>query len=433
MKKYIKEIVSNPLFSGSAFMIIGSNLVSFLNYLYHLVMGRMLGPSGYGELAALISLIGLLGIIPGSVNLVIIKYISQAKNENEVNTLIKWLKTKVFRTTLIFCILILVISPNISSFLNISRVFYIWLIAASFLFSVQSMVNRAILQGLLKFKEMVLSLLTENVAKLLIGVGLILFGLAVDGAMIAYVSAALLGVYITNFYLKIKKINKKESLPNIKSMLIFTVPVLLQTVSTTSIYSSDVILVKHFFSSHDAGIYASLSTLGKIIFFGTGPISAVMFPLVSQRRSRGEDYRKVFMYSFLMTAFFALVVLMIYLFIPQVAIRLLFGSLYLEAANLLIWFGIFMSLFTLSTLLINFSLSLGITKVVALPLIAAIAQITLILFFHETLFTVVFISTIVTALLLSVLLIYLSFGGNNIYERKISNRNKPDFNNRTSL
>ncbi len=79
MKKYFKQLITNPLFSGSAIMIFGSNFVSFINYLFHLVMGRMLGPASYGELAALIALIGLLGMIPASMSLVIVKYVSSAK------------------------------------------------------------------------------------------------------------------------------------------------------------------------------------------------------------------------------------------------------------------------------------------------------------------------------------------------------------------
>lgn len=430
MKK-ISNFVRHPLFTGSAVMVIGSNLVSFLNYLYHLVMGRMLGPSGYGELASLISIIGLLGVIPGSINLVIIKYVSGARDENETDKLIHWLKAKSLRIIIIFCLVVLALSPLISSFLNI-RIFYLWLIAVSFLFSLQSMINRAILQGLLRFKEMVFSLLTENTAKLLIGMFLVLFGLAVGGAMWGIVIAALLGLYITNLYLNIRRKNMLKLTPDIKSMLKFTIPVIIQSISTTSMYSSDVILVKHFFTSHEAGIYASLSTLGKIIFFGAGPIGSVMFPLVSLRKSRGENYQKIFFLSFLATLLFAVGIAFIYFVAPQFAIKMLFGSAYLESSKLLIWFGFFIGMFTLSVLLINFGLSLGRIKIVILPLLAAGLQIMLIIFFHQSLFSVVFVSTLVAALLLASLLIYLILGKTFKFE-DIHGKNKFNLNNRPSL
>lgn len=409
MKK-IFNLIKNPLFSGSAIMVIGLNSVSFINYLYHLVMGRMLGPANYGELAALISLIGLVGIIPASVNLVITKEVSSAKNDGEVSNLVNWFKAKIFVASLVFSVIMLIASPFIASFLNIQSIFYLILIAISFLFSIQASLNRSILQGLLKFKEMVITILVENTTKLIISIFLVYLGFQVGGVMLALVVSALLGLYMTNFYLRYRPIKGINFSPNIKSMLTFIIPVGIQSIATTSLYSSDVILVKHFFPSHEAGIYAALSTLGKIIFFAAGPISAVMFPLVSQRKSKGESYTKVFIYSLITTCLFAASILTVYWLVPNLAVRLLYGSAYLEASNLLIWFGLFISLFTLSALIINYSLSLGKTRVVILPLIAAATQIIMIWFFHQTLYMVVSISVVVAALLLVSLLIYSTYG-----------------------
>lgn len=401
-------------------MVLGSNAVNFLNYIYHLIVGRLLGPAFYGELASLISMIGLLGIIPGSLSLVIIKYVSSAKNEKEVAVLISWLKRKILLASLLFFVGIIVVSPFILSFLHINKLSYILLIAVSSLFSIQSLLNRSILQGLLKFKEMVLSVLLENSAKLVMSVVLVYLGFRVGGAVLAFAIAAILGWYITNFYLKDNAKGKDNFTLDIKPMLLFTIPVLVQSFATTSLYSADVILVKHFFSSHEAGIYASLSTLGKIIFFGTGPIGSVMFPLVSQRKARKQSYKKIFILSFFGTGILASGVLLIYWLFPEFAIRLLYGGAYIEAKDLLVWFGIFISLFTLAFLLISYCLSLGKTTVVIFPAIAAIAQIIAIFLFHETIFTVILISIIVTALLLLALIIY-SIG------------NETNFNNRSGL
>ncbi len=346
MKKYFKELIASPLFSGSAIMIIGSNAVSFINYLYHFVMGRMLGPTSYGELAALISLLGLLGIIPASVSLMIVKQVASAKNEQYVNNLISWFKTKIFRVALVFSIIILIAAPIIASFLKIQNMSYLILIAVSLLFSIQAGLNRSILQGLLKFKEMVYSILVENSSKLIISIFLVYIGLQVSGVMLAMVISTLLGLYVTNLYLNRGPSKSVNLSVDVKSMLTFIIPVSIQTIASTSLYSSDVILVKHFFSSHDAGIYAALSTLGKIIFFGAGPIGAVMFPLVSQRSAKGENYRKIFIYSLVATLVLSTGLLLLYWLAPVFTITLLYGNAYQEAKNLLVWFGIFISLFT---------------------------------------------------------------------------------------
>lgn len=410
MKKIFQDITANPLFSGSAIMVIGSNTINALNYLYHLILGRMLGPSDYGELAALISLMGLLSIVPGSISLVIIKYVSSAKTEEGIANLINWLKSRIIKASLIFFLVILLLSPLIRSFLHINKLVYLILIAISFLVSFQSLFYRSILQGLLRFKAVILSVLAENSTKLIVSIVLVYLGFRVGGAMLAFVGAAVSGWYITIFYLKFSSKGKSDTLPDVKSMTFFAIPVIIQTLSTTSFYSSDVILVKHFFSSHDAGIYAALSTLGKIIFFGTGPIAAVMFPLVSKKQAEGGNFRRVYYYSFFATLTLAALILFFYLSTPKLAINLLYGKAYLEAANLLFWMGIFITLFSLTSLIISYGLALGRTATVYFQLVAAIFQIILIWFFHQTLFEVIIISCTVTGMLLAVLLIYSGYG-----------------------
>lgn len=410
MKIFFKQLITHPLFSGSAIMIFGLNSINFLNYLYHFVMGRMLGPGNYGELASLVSLVGLVGIIPSSISLMIVKYVSSENKDEDRQSLIRWFRAKIFQVSIFFSICILITAPFIGSFLKIQSNSYLILIALSFLFSTQSGLNRAILQGLLKFKEMVASILFENASKLFLSIFLVFLGFQVNGAMIALIVSAVFGLYVTNIYLRVKQRKGIELSPDLKSMFKFIIPVTIQSIAITSLYSSDVILVKHFFPAHEAGIYASLSTLGKIIFFGAGPIGAVMFPIVSQRKAKGENYEKIFIYSFIATGVFAAGILLFYWVFPSLAINLLYGSAYLEAKNLLVWFGIFMTLFTLSTLLINFNLSLGKTRVVLLPLAASLVQILAINFYHKNLFIIVALSTLITALLLTSLLIYSSYG-----------------------
>lgn len=415
----MKKILNHPLFTGSMVMIIGSNAINFLNYLYHLIMGRLLGPANYGELAALISLMGLFSIVPSSINLVIIKYVSSAKSEAELAGLINWLRVRVVKVSIVFFIAILIATPFITSFLHISKIAYLILFAVTFLIGFQSLFYRSILQGLLKFKETVISILAENSIKLLVSVLLIYFGFRVGGAIFAFLIAVMVGWFITIFYLKIKT-KKADQSPDVKSMAFFAIPVIIQSFAMTSIYSSDVILVKHFFSSHDAGIYAALSTLGKIILFATGPIGSVMFPLVSKRMAKGENYKRVFMLSFAATAFLSGAILLVYFLFPSLAIKLLYGSLFLEAAGLLVWFGIFIACFTLSFLIVSYNLSLGKTKVVIFPAVAALTQIILIWIYHQSLFTVILISIIISALLLAALFIY------SIYETR-SHAKKIDF------
>lgn len=412
----IFNLMAHPLFAGSFIMIFGSNAVNFLNYIYHLVMGRLLGPSSYGELAALFSLTGLLGIIPGSLSLVIIKYISSSKTDKDVEDIIGWFNKKIFLSSILLFSFIVILSSYISSFLNIQNHLLVILTGAVFVFSIPALFNRSVLQGLLRFKQMIVSVLLEISLKLVLGVLFVYLGFSVGGAVGALVVASWAGWVLSRMAIA-DYIKKREiKFPQIKEFFLYLIPVLIQSVAMASLYSTDLILVKHFFSSHEAGIYASLSTIGKIILFGTGPISTVMFPLVAKKQSRGENYVKIFNYSLLLTIVAALGILAIYWLFPEIVVKTLYGSLYLEGANLLIWFGISTTLFTLSSLYVSYNLSMGKTKVIIIPSLVAILQIIGIWIYHYNLMIVIIISVVVNALLLSLLLIYStyeSYGGRN--------------------
>lgn len=407
MIKKALVLLSHPLLSGSAVMIIGTNFVNILNYLYHLVMGRLLGPAFYGELAALFSLVGILGIVTLTLNTVIVKYISSAGSDPETKGLIRWFTKKILAFSVALFILVAVSSPFIAAFLKIENIILVFFVGVVAIFSLLMIVNKAVLQGMLRFNETVAIVLTENGLKLILGVLFVILGFSVGGAMAGLTIGAILGWLLSKHFIK-KKINGEEEVkPNTKSVINYFMPVFLQSIAVTSLYSMDLILVKHFFNPHNAGIYAATSTLGKIIFFGASPVSLVMFPLVSARAARGESYKKIFIASLGATALISSVVLVIFKLIPELAITSLYGRSYLEAVDLLLGFGIFMVFFTLSVFLINFGLSLKKTKIVIFPLLASLAQALGIWFYHSDLKTVIFVSIIVSGLLFLSLLINL--------------------------
>ena len=407
MKQRIKSIIVHPLFSGSLVMIIGSNITNVVNYVYNLIVGRMLGPANYGELAAIFSLIGLFGMIPFSLGLVIIRYVSLSKTHGEVVGIIHWFSKRIFVLAIFLVLIIVLAYPLLSSFLNIKDGFLIILAGVSFLFSVPSFLNKSVLQGVLRFKEMVISVLLENSTKLILAVILIYIGFGVGGAVTGFVMASFVGFVLSKIFIRdYSKPEAERTPPNTKPILLYSLPVLVQSLALTSLYSADIILVKHFFSSHDAGLYASLSYLGRIIFFGAGPIASVMFPMISQKQGKGESYRRTFLYSFLFTGALIVGVLTIYKVVPQLMIEILYGSSYLGASSFLLPFGIFMSLFTLASLLVNLHLSLGSAKVVVFPLIASALQIVGIYFFHNSLSSVIGVSIADSAILLLILVLY---------------------------
>src|SRR3990167_10215702 len=96
MIKRIKSIVFHPFFTSSAVMVLGSNFANVLAFVYHLIIGRLLGPVYYGELAAVISLATMFSAIFTFLSTVVIKFTSSAKSKKEENYIFSWFMQKSF-------------------------------------------------------------------------------------------------------------------------------------------------------------------------------------------------------------------------------------------------------------------------------------------------------------------------------------------------
>jgi O-antigen/teichoic acid export membrane protein len=371
-------------------------------------MGRILGPVNYGILASLYSILYLIGIIPTSASVAIVKFVSAAPEKKRYS--IYWhLDRFVLRLAVVAAIAFLLISPPVANFLRIENLLPVVLVSPILFFSLITLVKQAAAQGILKFSGSVVPTLVSAVVKLILGFFFIYLGWSVAGAMVAIVIAAALAYFYGTWFLN--KVLPKEKIMefNLKPFFVYSLPVLVQALAFTSLFTIDVILVKHFLTPFEAGIYAALSILGKIVFFAASPITATMFPIVSRRKAARQPFEKVFFAALALTAAISSGITIFYWLFPDIAIGLLYGRAYLVARAELVWMGMFMFFYSLSFLLVNFSLSLGKVKIVWLPLVAALAQIPALWFFHGNILQIIQISLTLSVLMFFGLVVSLGY------------------------
>jgi len=412
--KFLKELsyrfFRSQLFVGSFIMGLGTILGGVGNYLYHLLMGRMLGPSDYGILASLISLSYLLSIPVGTLSLVIIKFVSAFKGQKDfasISGLLRVGTKKILPFSFLVLIIFLLLSSLVVSFLHLPSILPYVLVLFAFFIGIFSTINRSVLQGLFRFGFLTLSTVVEAGLKLVSALFLVILGFKVNGALGGILMGGIVGWLFTLFPLRFLWRQKQKRELKTKEMFNFAFPVFFSTLAFTSLYTTDIILVRHFLPGTTSGLYAALSTLGKIIFFASGPVISVMFPLVSERHANGRGYKNLLIASSGLVGIICLLTIGFYFLFPSLIVRLFFGRGFLEATPFLGYFGIFLSLYTLSFLLINFYLSIQKTKAVVLPVMAAVLQVIMIFFFHQNLWQVVWLNIVLVALLFGGLLLFL--------------------------
>lgn len=405
----LKKIVSNPFFAGSMIMVLGSNLYNFGQFMYHFLAGRFLGTVSYGDLAVVISILGLVGIIQGSLGMAVIKFIASQKDARGLKNFIKWIDYWAFWIGVIVSLTVFILSPLLVTFLNITQPQAIFLVSPILLFNILATSGRSILQGLLKFKQYILSLITESVVKISLTILLSVLGFATLGAIGGLLIGIILSFLVARISLSSYLNGKRDKKPDVVPLIRFSSAVFVQGLALTSMYSTDLILVKHFFPADEAGLFASLNVLGRIVFFGTSPVTQVMFPLVAKRHAGGDDHKNILYLSLLLVVGISAFIVLLFSLFPKIVIGTLYGADYLMGVPLLWQFAVFMALLSLAMLLTQYFLSIGKTSIVWAFAAAAISQIILIWFIHPSLETIIHISITIAALLAMVILLYLFY------------------------
>lgn len=417
----ITRIVSSEFFRASFWVFIGLGFMNLGNYLFHLLMGRMLGVSLYGALESMISVLYILSVPTLTMNLLIVKFVSSYKGQgdyNAIDSFYNYIAHKLLLFGLFFLVILLLISPLIQSFLHLPSLFLAMLLPISFFINLFYFLNKSVLQGLSQFFKFSVANFVEGLTKVFCAVLLVFLGFQVIGAYGAIAISMLLGFVVAFMYVrKVVKIDAHFAKEYIgKNELVkFALPTFITTLGLTSLITTDVVLVRHFFPGTESGYYSALSVLGKIIYFATMPVVLVLFPMVSEHHARGAKYTRLLLLGLLLTFLVAGGITLVYFLIPELMILLLFGNKYLVIAGVLGAFGIFLSIHALCVVLANFFLSIHKTSVYFLVLAAALLQIILIFFFHKDLLQITMMSIITMSMLLLMLIFYYPFavkGGN---------------------
>lgn len=408
--KLHRLFLDNLLLRGSFVVLLGSVAANLGAYLYHLAMGRFLGPADYSVLESLISVLYYLGIPMAVFGVVVVKYISGEKDSEKVGRFITKTLKKISLWGVLGLGIFLLGFPLLKQLLKVES-FWLFLGLGIYAYTgVFTSLFSAALQGIMKFKHLSIFGIFSTWSKLVISLLLLLLGFKVHGAVSALVLSSLLSVYLglklVKKFVKIfdsDKISIKGSFNNIKP---YTFAVFLTNLSLVSLFTADIILARYFLSPVEAGYYASLSVLGKVIFFASSPVGAVMFPMVSSKHTAGESYHKLFWLSFLMILPISLIITFVYFTFPELMISLLFGKAYLEGASSLGLFAVFLTLYSLCSLFLNFYLSISQIKAIFLSVFFAIVQVILIYFNHGSISEIVKVNILTLSLLLVGLLLF---------------------------
>ncbi|WP_347924032.1 oligosaccharide flippase family protein [Pontimicrobium sp. SW4] len=389
------KVSQEQLFMLSVLVVNGGN------YFYNLILGRILGPEKFADAAVLITLLLILSFLAMTFQLVTAKF-SAVFDEETFQRFISKTYKKAILTGIGFGVLTIVFANQLQQILNTSssNMFVVFGIGVPLYFLMS--INRGVFQGKKEFKLLSITYQAEMLSRLVITL-ILLFLLNIQSSIVVALGIlfsfgfGLLPFKFTYLQFKTTGIIEVAQSKVIRNFFIITA---FYELTQIIINNSDIILVKHYFESYDAGLYASLALIGRIVYFIAWMFVMLLLPTVIQLQKEGKETAPILFKYVTYIATIASSIVVVCALFPEATIKLLFGKNYLAMAPLLWKYSFATGLFAISNIFAYYYLSLEKYIPVIISGVFGILQVGLVILFHESLEQVVHIQIAAMVLLL---------------------------------
>ncbi len=273
------------IISGSVVLLSGSGLATAISFAYNVAVARLLGPGAFGNATAVYTLLIIISAVTLSFQIVSAKIVAQQSTLEGKYAVYRDFHRASWVCGILVGSLLIAFRAGISQYLNLPGPVLVELLAMGAAFYVPLGTRRGYIQGACGFQRLAKNLVLEGVIRLCGSLLLVLLGLGVRG-VIAANAAAVAGTWFAAAPIVANRIPSplrsgymlRESL---QAMVFFAGQVLIN--------NCGIVLVKHFFLLREAGLYAAVAMVGRVIFTFAQAVPNSMFPLVA---GTSEEERK---------------------------------------------------------------------------------------------------------------------------------------------
>ncbi|MBI4137410.1 oligosaccharide flippase family protein [Candidatus Roizmanbacteria bacterium] len=403
MYKLLQTVLANTIIKGASYVFIGSFAANVFNYFFHLITGRMLGPEQYSVVAALLSLsyvFGFPSLIISTVTTRKTAELAALKDFRAINGVLRFVFRGLTVFAVVMTILFMAFQETIAEFLKIEDSHLVVVLGASLIISYFSTVGLAALQGMLRFVSYAIVNAVSGLFKDLFALIAVVAGYGAGGVVWSLLVTSVATTIVTAVpLLDVVKTKPKNHL--IKGTSIAsTLWVSSAFIGMGLMINMDVLIVKHYFLPLEAGLYAGLATMGKIVLFLSTPIATVLLPVSTQKHARGHSTVKELSLAMGAVILLSLFIITAFIVLPEFSIFLMYGKDYYAISPYLWAMGAYFLFYNICFTFIHYFISIKRYRILTAPLIIAVLQVGLLVIYHET-FTQIITTLVVTAFLLS--------------------------------
>ncbi len=410
LRRIMPESLYNFIFSSKGFFMGALVFSNFINFLFNAFLGRVLRFEDLALVTLINTLWFLASVVVSAFSLTMnhrAAYLYPSKGYGAVNAFFKKTMGLAIEISLVVSFFWVVGAPFIAKFFNLSDILPLILFTPIFTLGMLAAGSRGLLQGVYHFSSVALLFVGEAIIKFGIAGLLVLLGLSGWVYLSIPLAIAVTGVlsYLVVLWTAKKKeyqeTDSVEPFPN--SFFSSTVIVNLSVVIFLSV---DIFLANHYLDPVQAGQYALIAIIGKMIYFlGSLPNS---FTITFVSRNEGLKLKTNKILYLVYSVVFAVVVcgvLLLGVFGSYTA-PFLFGEKARAIVHMLLPYTVALGIFTLSGVTVSYHLAKRHYAFSLLSFILSLGLVGGIMISHgslEDIVHVIFIVSIVGWMLLTVL------------------------------
>ncbi len=404
IRKNLVSILSNrQVFIGGGALIISTFVANILNYIFNAYLGRVLTFNQY----ALIGLIGgfysFASIFFGAYSTTVIYrsgFLIGKYGEAAGYSFWKYASKLSLYPSIIITILWIFAIPFMMNFFHTDNIYIFIFFGLILLIGFIGNINQGFLFSKMMFKSLAVISLADPLVKLTATFILVVLGL--KEWTFSAIPVSVFAVFTIGWILILKQIKDKKTKAPAKevkeySKKFFLIS-LLSGFSAVAYFTFDIFLAKHFLTQTQAGEYALVSLVGKMVFFLGNLTSPFITPIISRYEGAKKNSLHA-LYALLgCTALFSSIGFILFGILGHFTVPILYGEKAQIIVPYVLFFTFGMTCYTISGVLVNYYLVRKVYTFIIAPAFLVLLQIILISLFHDSVKTIAEIMSFVLTL-----------------------------------
>jgi len=383
------------ILSGSLIMLISSAVVAGVNFAYNVHVAQRLGPAEFGHVATSVSLLLIASALTLSFQIVCAKFVARSDDAAARAAVYRRLRMRAWQVGAGLGALLIALSLPVTKFLRFPTPWIMVLMAIGIAFYVPLGVKRGIFQGTCAFPRLAANYSIEAIAKFLLALALVwTFGAL--GAVVAIMLSVIAAYFLPppqKLFRTPGTLSTPLSAGEGRQAIVFFV-------GQVVIMNTDLIMVKHLFPAAEAGQYAAVALVGRVLFYASWSVIAAMFPVTAgSSRAERPNHSLVAIPMVLVLGMFLgfLGVLQIF---PAAVMKSVFGPGFQQAESLLGLYAANTAVYALAVVLMTYEMSRKVANTGWLQLVFSALVVAGITLFHDSLRQVITVLLVLMVTLL---------------------------------